>query len=378
MIERILTDRIIRASSTSRATLVLGPRRVGKTTAMRSFVLKDQDYHFFDGDDPITRSELTNPSLTNLKSILRGHKTIFIDEAQRIENIGLTVKMIIDRIQDIKVFMSGSSAIHLNDTVNEPLTGRKWQYTLLPLSYEEIEQSIGYLNAKSQLVNRIIYGSYPEVVTHPGNERNILTELASSYLYRDILSVDSLRKPEYLEKLVKMLAYQIGHEVSYNELANALKIDKKTVASYIDLLEKSYVVFRLPSYSRNLRNELKRAKKIYFYDTGIRNTIINDFKPFEERPDRGALWENYLVAEKLKQIHNHGLFSNLYFWRNTDQREIDLLEEVDGTLSAFEFKLNPKAKAKFPRTFLNAYPESSFAKIDMNNFREFLKISQDK
>jgi predicted AAA+ superfamily ATPase len=345
---------------------------------MRSFVLKDQDYHFFDGDDPITRSELTNPSLTNLKSILRGHKTIFIDEAQRIENIGLTVKMIIDRIQDIKVFMSGSSAIHLNDTVNEPLTGRKWQYTLLPLSYEEIEQSIGYLNAKSQLVNRIIYGSYPEVVTHPGNERNILTELASSYLYRDILSVDSLRKPEYLEKLVKMLAYQIGHEVSYNELANALKIDKKTVASYIDLLEKSYVVFRLPSYSRNLRNELKRAKKIYFYDTGIRNTIINDFKPFEERPDRGALWENYLVAEKLKQIHNHGLFSNLYFWRNTDQREIDLLEEVDGTLSAFEFKLNPKAKAKFPRTFLNAYPESSFAKIDMNNFREFLKISQDK
>ncbi|MEZ4684646.1 MAG: ATP-binding protein, partial [Bacteroidia bacterium] len=220
MIDRIIIKRIQQASSPDRATLVLGPRRVGKTTMLRDLILNDQTYLFLDGDDPLIRDELTNPSFAELRSIIGANKLVFIDEAQRIENIGLTVKMVVDRIEHVTVYMSGSSTIDLNDTVHEPLTGRKWQYTLLPLSYEEIELQWGYLEAKAQLANRILYGSYPEVVTNPGQERKILSELADSYLYRDVLNWGGLRKPEYLDKLVKMLAYQIGHEVSYNELAN--------------------------------------------------------------------------------------------------------------------------------------------------------------
>lgn len=307
--------------------------------------------------------------------MIGGHKVVFIDEAQRINGIGLTLKIITDQFKDVQLWISGSSSFTLFNDLSEPLTGRKWEYELFPVSWEEYENHVGYLTAQQDLENRLIYGMYPDVVNNQaGEEQEILRNLVNGYLYRDILAHGEIRKPEVLEKLVQALALQVGSEVNYNELSKLTEISKDTVQRYIDILEKGYVVFRLISFSRNVRNEIKKGRKIYFYDNGIRNAILGDFDGVNLRGDIGMLWENFLVSERVKQNHYNVTFAKSYFWRTTQQQEIDYVEQRGSKLSAFEFKWNPKKKAKISKTFLGNY-EADGHVISRDNFREFVKLT---
>jgi predicted AAA+ superfamily ATPase len=370
MIERQLHTQISEKLSTGRAILVIGPRRVGKTTLLNAF-LKNKSYLFLDGDDPKVRELLTNANTELLKTILGKNESVFIDEAQRIPNIGLTLKIITDQFKNVQLFVSGSSALDLNSTINEPLTGRKWDFQLFPISWQELENHLGYVAAAQQLETRILYGMYPEVITHQGEEIDYLKELSDSYLYKDLLSYGGIRKPEVLEKLVRALALQIGNEVSYNELSQLIGIDKNTVSNYIDLLIKTYVIFKLPSFSRNLRNEIKTNQKIYFYDTGIRNMVIGNFNSLENRNDKGALWENFLISERLKQRFYTKSIANAYFWRTRIQQEIDYVEEGSGKITGYEFKWNPKTKIKKHPIFQETY-NADIEMVSQDNFRNFI------
>ena len=318
------------------------------------------------------RSLLENAGVSKLNSIIGKNRLVFIDEAQRIKDIGLIAKMIIDQFKEVQLLISGSSALEINQTTQEPLTGRKFEYQLFPISWEEFENHVGYIEANMQLEERLIFGMYPDVINHRFGTREILKQLTSSYLYKDVLSVTGIKKPELLDKLLKALALQVGSEVSYNELANMLQIDKTTVSKYIDLLEKAFIVFRLNSFSRNQRNEIKNNRKIYFYDNGIRNMIINNLNPLDLRTDKGALWENFLIAERLKLQEYNQLYTNNYFWRTVQKQEIDFVEESNGQITAYEFKWNSKGKAKIPITFLNEYKANGKI-IDKENFRNFVR-----
>lgn len=299
MIKRDLEEQIKNRFGTGKVILLIGPRQVGKTTLFNT-ILEGKEFLFLNGDDPTVRRLLSDPNLEQLKNIIGDSKIVFIDEAQRINNIGLTLKLITDQLKSVQLLFSGASAFELNNQTQEPLTGRKWEYQLYPISWNEFELDVGYLKAEQQLELRVIYGMYPEVINNFGDEKEILKQLTDSYLYKDILSYGGIRKPEVLEKLLRALAFQIGNEVSYNELAQLLGIDKKTVASYIDLLCQAYVIYKLPSFSKNLRNEIKTNQKIYFYDTGVRNMIIGDLSSMDIRQDKGSLWENFLISERIK------------------------------------------------------------------------------
>ncbi len=329
---------------------------------------------WLNGDDTDTRSLLSSPTSTSLEHLVGTSKSMVIDEAQRIENIGICIKLIVDNIPDVKVFATGSSSFELSNRISEPLTGRKWLYTLLPFSYEEASLHFGRIEEKRLLERRLIYGYYPEVVNNPGSEREILKELSGSYLYKDILIWQNIKKPGQLEKLVQSLAFQIGNEISANELGQICGLDNETVERYMDLLEKAFIIFRLKSLSRNLRNELKKSRKIYFYDNGIRNAVINNFNPAGLRNDIGALWENFMISERMKSLMFHNLDANIFFWRTNAQQEIDYIEERDGFISATEFKWNTKKKFRITSTFTNAYPDSKTSVVTPENFEEFLKI----
>lgn len=370
MFKRVLEEKIVNKIDKGKAILVIGPRQVGKTTLVNS-ILKNREHLFLDGDDYTVRNLLTNPNTEELKSIIGKHNTLFIDEAQRIENIGLTLKIITDQFKDVQLIVSGSSAFELNNQISEPLTGRKWEYKLFPISWQELETGVGYLKAEQQLELRILYGMYPDVINNPGDEIEILRQLTNSYLYKDILAYSGIRKPQVLEKLLRALAMQLGSEVSFNELAKLVGVDKNTVANYIDILEKGYVVFRLSSFSRNLRNEIKNNQKIYFYDTGVRNTIIGNFNPLENRSDKGGLWENFLIIERFKKLSYDISLANSYFWRTIQQQEIDYVEEISGKITGYEFKWSEKAKTKLPQSFRDVY-NASVEIIHRNNFRDFI------
>ncbi|MFC2151803.1 ATP-binding protein [Bacteroidota bacterium] len=369
---RSLTNIITKKIGGGKAILLIGPRQVGKTTLIKT-LLKDQKYLFLDADDPTVRTILTKPNTEELRSIIGSNKIIFIDEAQRIQGIGLTLKIITDQFKKVQLFVSGSSSFELSNKLNEPLTGRKWEYELFPISWEEYENHHGVLVSKQQLNNRLLYGFYPDVLNNPGEEKEILKQLVNSYLYRDILSYSNIRKPEVLEKLVQALALQIGSEVSYNELAQIVGVDKNTISNYIDILQKGYVVFKLSSYSNNLRNEIKRSKKIYFYDNGVRNMVLGNFSNLELRTDTGALWENFLISERRKQNLYKNTLSKMYFWRTKQQQEIDLIEEKDDHLFAYEFKWKSKKQNKLPLTFTKNYNTKGEI-IDKTNFKNFIII----
>ncbi len=305
--------------------------------------------------------------------ILGRNNIIFLDEAQRINNIGLTLKIIIDQFKDVQLFVSGSSSFDLKTQINEPLTGRKWEYELFPISWEEFEEKEGYLKSMQQLESRLIFGFYPEVLNNKGSEREILKNLVGSYLYRDILAFSDIKKPDILDDLLLALALQVGNEVNYNELSLMIGINKNTVKKYIDILEKGYIIFRLRSFSRNLRNEIKRSRKIYFYDNGIRNMIIGNFNPIKLRTDLGALWENFLISERKKQNIYKSTFARMYFWRTKQQQEIDYVEEKDGKIYGFEFKWKVKSNLKLTATFTKTY-QAETKIIDKDNFREFVII----
>jgi len=372
MIDRTIENRIENKIGRGKAIMIIGPRQVGKTTLIRKY-LANADYKFFDGDDPVIREVLNTPNTEEIKMLLGNKKVIFIDEAQRIENIGLTMKIIIDQFKDVQLWISGSSSFSLYNKLNEPLTGRKWEYQLFPISWEEFENSQGYLEAKMQLENRLIFGMYPDVINNPGEETEILQTLVESYLYKDVLSYAGIKKPEILNKLIRALALQIGSEVNYNELSRMIGIDKNTIEKYINILEQGYVIFRLPSFSRNIRNEIKKGKKIYFYDNGIRNTVIKSMNGLSFRNDVGELWENFLVSERLKQNSYKIRLVSSYFWRTTQQQEIDYVEEMNMKLYAYEFKWNPKKKSRISKTFTNKYDAEELV-INKDNFREFVII----
>ena len=322
-INRIISSDIKARCFKGKTIVLIGPRQTGKTTLIKSILDDFDDYLFLDGDDISTRQLLENINTQQLKRVIGKYKIVFIDEAQRVNHIGLTAKMINDRFEQVQLILSGSSAFDLNNKISESLTGRKWEYTLFPISWEEIQENQGYVNSLQQLNDRLIYGMYPDVINNTGEETEVLKTLTNSYLYKDILTLSTIKKPEVLEKLVQALAYQMGSEVSYNELARLLGVNKETIGNYIELLEKAFVVFRLKSFSRNLRNEIKFNKKIYFYDNGIRNSIINNFNSIELRNDKGALWENFLISERIKYLHYHHIYANYYFWRTKQQQEID-------------------------------------------------------
>lgn len=351
--------------------VLIGPRQVGKTTLINS-ILKDKEYLFLDGDDNTVTETLANANTEILKSIIGNHKYIFIDEVQRIPNIGLKLKIIVDQIKDVQVIVSGSSSLDINNVMQEPLTGRKFEFHMFPVSWKEFENSVGYMTAQQQLEIRLLYGMYPDVINNLGAEYEILKNLVSSYLYKDILALAGIRKSEVLEKILRALALQVGSEVSYNEIAQLVGVDKNTVNNYIDLLEKSFVIFRLTSFSKNIRNEIKANKKIYFYDNGVLNMLIGNFNALEFRQDKGALWENFLVSERMKQLSYTQSIAKPYFWRTTTQQEIDYIEINSDKVSAFEFKWATTKKAKLPKSFSDAY-NPSFLVVNKDNFREFLK-----
>lgn len=370
MIPRDLTRAISEKIHKGKTIILMGPRQVGKTTLVKS-ILENEQFLFLDGDDPTVRSLLNDPNTLQLKSILGSHQIVFIDEAQRIQNIGITLKIINDQFQHIQLIVSGSSAFELGNTTSEPLTGRKWEYKLYPISWKELENHIGFVEAEQQVELRMIYGMYPDIINNIGNEVDILKNLTDSYLYKDILAYSGIRKSVVLENLLKALALQIGNEVSYNELAQLIGVDKNTVSNYISILEQAYVVFRLHSFSRNLRNEIKTNQKVYFYDTGVRNAIIGNFNSLEIRGDKGALWENFMISERIKKIAYDRSFVQSFFWRTKQQQEIDYVEEIAGQVTGYEFKWKATAKAKIPKTFIDTY-HADVNVIHRENFREFL------
>lgn len=356
-----------------KALLIFGARQTGKSTLVEN-LLKNQDQEsiVLNGDDADVRELLSDTTATKLKSIIGNKKIILIDEAQRIKNVGLTLKLITDQVKNVQPIATGSSAFELLSQVNEPLTGRKYEFMLYPVSFQEMVNYHGLLTEKRLIEHRMQFGYYPEIVTNAGEEKERLKLLAGSYLYKDLLMLEQIKKPALLEKLLNALALQLGSEVNYNELGQLIASDRKTVEKYIDLLKKAFVIFELPAFSRNVRNEIKKGKKIYFYDCGIRNAVINNFKSMNSRADTGALWENFVIAERIKFLNNNEKEAQHFFWRTTQQQEIDLIEENEDGLKAFECKWNKKAKARIPLTFRENYPEADIRVVSPENIEEII------
>lgn len=372
MIKREILNSIRSDFKRKKIIVLLGARQVGKTTLLSALQADKKKVLSLNCDNIDDRLSLEDRTSTELKHLLSSYDMAFIDEAQRVKNIGLTLKMIGDLKLNTQVVVTGSSSLDMANEINEPATGRLIEYNLYPFSLKELADATSEREEKRLLANRMIYGLYPEVVTEPGDAKRTLMTLTNNYLYKDLFSYKGMKKPDVVQKLVRALALQLGSEVSYNELSNLLGIDKETVENYICLLEKCFVVFRLDSFSRNLRNEIKKGKKIYFYDNGVRNAVISNFAPLELRTDTGALWENLMVSERIKHNAYSGNYAQLYFWRTHDQKEIDLIEEEDGILKTFEFKWNSKNKSKQPKIFMETYPDTTYNVITPDNFWDFV------
>ncbi len=375
MVKREIQNNIEARLFKGKLIIIFGARQVGKTTLIKEIGKQyPEDQIYFNCDEPDVRDILTNATSTKLKNLIGTRKFILIDEAQRVKNIGITLKLFADQLKDIQVIATGSSSFELSNEINEPLTGRKYEFTLYPFSVRELSSEFGWLETNRLLEERIIYGMYPEIVINPDEKKELLKEITRSYLFKDILSYEGIRKPELLEKLLMALAAQIGYEVSYNELAGTIGIDKDTVRKYLDILEKAFVIFRLHPFSRNIRTEITKMHKIYFYDTGVRNALVSNFNNLSLRNDKGALWENFLIAEKLKMNAAVNVSPKTYFWRTSQQQEIDYIEEDEGKLSAYEFTWNVNKKKKIPSTFLNSYKINFSQIINTENFGSFLGI----
>lgn len=372
MVKRKIFDSVQQWMSRGKIVIILGPRQSGKTTLLRMI----QESHkgtseYFNLDESEPRTLLSRQNSALLRAVLGYNKLILLDEAQRLDNAGLILKIIHDTMPDLKIVASGSSAFELADKLNELLTGRKIEYNLLPFAFEELVVDGGLLNELKQRQHRLLYGSYPEVALNPNQAVPILQNLCGSYLFKDVFAFNDIRRPELLDKLLQALALQVASEVSFNELAELLQSDPSTIERYITILERAFIIFRLVNFSRNQRNEIKHSRKIYFIDNGIRNTVLSDFRPPELRDDIGKLWENYIVSEFQKLKLNRGLYHKSYFWRNRNGAEIDYLELANNRLSACEIKCNPHKKGQF-RAFLNLYPNAATATVTPENYHEFL------
>ena len=374
MITRTLQQRIEGNLFKGKAVIVIGARQVGKSTLFRQITEKlEESVLMLNCDEPEVRELLAGMNLVELKLMIGKHRLVVIDEAQRVSEIGMTLKRITDNFPEVQLLVTGSSSFELQIRLNEPLTGRKYEYHLFPISTRELLEHGGLIAVKQSLESRLIYGSYPDIVNHVDEAKELLMNIAGSYLYKDLLALEDIRRPALLEKLLVALALQVGSEVSYNEIAQTVGSDSKTVEKYIDLLEKCYIVFRLGAFSRNLRTELKKSKKIYFYDNGIRNAVIQNFAPLSMRNDVGALWENFFISERIKSNEYEGRYAKSYFWRTTQQQEIDYIEEADGQFTVFEMKWNPRKKTTpLPAAFLKTYPVAQEAVITPENYLEWL------
>jgi predicted AAA+ superfamily ATPase len=371
-ITRILEKMLLKNLNDNKAIILFGARQVGKSTLLKHILKDKNNVIWLNGDQPQTQSFFSEISVQKMRTLIGNKKIAVIDEAQMIDNIGIKLKIFTDYLDGVKVIATGSSSFDLANKINEPLTGRKWEYQLLPLSFTEMAGSSSVLEEKEFLETRLIYGYYPEVALHPGEEKERLLELVNSYLYKDIFIWENLHKADKITKLLQALAFQVGSQVHYSEIAGLIGMDSKTVEKYIDLLEKAYIIYRVTSFGRNLRNELKTGKKIYFYDNGVRNALISAFNPLELRNDVGILWENFIMSEMLKKDMYGSKFAHRWFWRTKQKQEIDLIHEKDGKYSAYEIKWNERKKVSCPQTFKSAYPDIDFHVVNKDNFIEYI------
>ena len=356
-----------------KAIILLGARQVGKSTLLKNlFKNRGKELLWLDAENSDIISLFENVTSTRLKQLVDNHKILIIDEAQKIGTIGTVLKLFTDHIPEVQVIATGSSSFELRNKINEPLTGRKWEHYLYPLSFKEMVDHTNILEEKRNLYHRLVFGSYPEIVTATDNIERRLKLLIESYLYKDVLMWSGLKKPEKIIDLLKALAYQVGHEVNYNELGNKLDLKNETVENYISILEQTFVIFKLPSYSTNQRKELRKGKKIYFFDCGLRNALIGDFRPAEIRQDVGQLFENYVISELWKKNSYENNYGKFYFWRTADQQEIDMIIEKDNTLHAYEVKWNSAKKVRLSKTFSNVYPNHTFSVINPKNIEDVL------
>ena len=361
----------------NKVLIIYGPRQVGKTTLVKEFLQTTTlSYQFYTGDDLEFRQQFGQATLQSAKQVVGSSQLLVIDEAQKIPNIGTALKLVVDNIPDIIVIVTGSSSFDLSNATSEPLTGRKNIITLYPIAIAELAKTHTDYQLKQDLSKHLIYGSYPNVITYDSlaKKQNRIMEIKDSYLIKDILEFNRIKSPDKIIKLLKMLAFQLGGEVSTTELAKKLGIDAKTVAYYLDLLEKSFVLYRLDGFSKNLRKEVTKMSKYFFYDLGIRNALINNFNAMESRNDHGQMWENYFIIERLKLNRYADSNTNHYFWRTYEQKEIDLIEQNGDALTAYECKWNINSKAKAPKDWTNNYPKSQFEVISPDNYLEFLEL----
>ncbi|HNZ26577.1 MAG TPA: ATP-binding protein [Spirochaetota bacterium] len=371
IIRRKIFDRIKEVFLKGKIIIIYGARQVGKTTLVKEIIKNfDGKSIYLNCDEPDIRDELTDKTSTELKSFIGNNTLVVIDEAQRIKNIGITLKLLVDNFKDIQIIATGSSSFDLSNSIIEPLTGRKFEFFLYPISINELSGEYNAIEIKRLIEKRIIFGMYPEVITNSDIGESVLKEITKSYLYKDILQFNNIRNHYALEKLLKALALQAGNEVSYTELAQIVGIDKKTIETYIEILEKSFIVYRLNPYSSNRRNELKRMRKIFFWDTGIRNALINNLNSFDIRNDVGTLWENFAINEMIKNSANDGISKNSYFWRNLQKQEIDYIEEINGSLTCYEIKWN-KDTSKKPKEFMENYKVENINIINKHNFTDY-------
>ena len=375
-IKRTIEEELRRRFFGGKALILYGPRQSGKTTLVKHLVseLPTGDVLWLNGDNPDVRTRLSGISTAAWRLLLGNRRLLVVDEAQHIDGIGMALKLVIDEIPEVQVIATGSSAFELMNRTAEPLTGRKFEFRLPPLTFRELVAARGLLEETQERERRLLFGSYPDVVAHPEEEPYLLSEIAGSYLFKDIYALDGLKKTSALDRLVRALAFQIGSEVSLGELAGLAGMDVKTVDRYIDLLAKCYIVHPLGAFSRNLRNEIKKGFKVYFYDLGIRNAVIGNFSPIASRSDAGHMWENYLIMERVKLNANRPFPPRQFFWRTMAPKsnEIDYLEEADGKLMAWEIKSDTNSTAKIPRTFKNAYPDAETGIITPRNYDSFL------
>jgi len=372
MILRDVQNLLLNDLNKRKALILLGARQVGKTTLLQTLSKDWQNVLWLTGDELETQQMFENPTITRFRAELAGVKFLIIDEAQRLPNVGLGLKLITDHLPHIQLLVTGSSAFELSNRLNESLMGRTFEHRLYPLSFAEMANYHTLREEKRLLPYRLVYGYYPDVVTHPEDAKKILQNLTQNFLYKDMLLLEGVKKPDKIVKLLQALAFQVGSQVSYNELGRTIGMNSTTIEKYITMLEQSFVLFRLSSFSRNLRTELSKSRKIYFYDNGIRNALIGNFSSVETRIDIGSLWENFLISERLKLLNNNERWTQRFFWRTTEQQEIDYVEEEESVLHAFEFKWNRTSKAKISKTFSNAYPNAVTSVISPENFESFI------
>lgn len=375
MIKRVIEERVNNALAKKKAVTIMGPRQVGKSTLATSVIPHDAKILEINGDNTDVRTMFVNVDEAKMRILIGNRNFLFVDEAQKIENVGNMLKIVAEKFNDVRIVVTGSSAFKLAAAVNESLTGRKREFKLYPFSFKEMADHTSVIDEQRMLDHRLIYGYYPEVVTSPGDEKEVLKELIDSYLYKDVMEENNIAKPDKLVKLVQALAFQIGSTISANELAGLVGVDAKTIERYLDILEKSYIIYTLPSYSKNQRNELKFSRKVYFWDMGIRNGVIGNMAPVTLRSpeELGHMWENFIITERIKRNEYAGrTFVKHYFWRTQQKKEIDLIEIEDGVMTGFEIKKKEGKRVSAPSSFTEAYPDAKFECITPAELIEFL------